>query len=397
MGYDVCMSRKKVIIIGCGNPFDRRGLFNAMLGRTRLLQESQEYDIECFLIGDYEPWYVRILRHTPKMERVDSVIVDGIKIKMLWFTYSVFDYINSIKLHGRAFFKERFLKKQFHHLKEADFIIAHSLDAGCVAMNAKIEYGIPFSVTWHGSDIHTLPWNNPESKRKIIEIIKSADVNYFVSQALCDLSDKLVITDNKKVLHNGCDNHFIRYSESEREKLRQEFQVIDKKVITFAGNLIDIKNVALLPKIFEIVHKEISNTVLWIIGTGKLRKIMEEDSKTLPVVFWGNQSPDKMPDFLNCTDIVLLPSKNEGLPLILVEALNCGCIAVGSNVGGIKEIIGNNNVVDYPSMDFVERFAKKVIEVIRKENLYSESAMNNEFSWEYANIVENSDIKRFIG
>ncbi len=388
--------RKKIFVIGCGTPYDRKGLFNAMLGRTRMLQNSDEYNVEFYLIGDYEPWLVRKLRGTPKRERIESVIVDGVRIKMLWFTYSILDYICHIKLHGRAYFKEYFLKKQHIHLKDADFIIAHSQDAGYVAMNAKKQYGIPFSVTWHGSDIHTAPWNSYSERKKITEIIKSADINYFVSNALCKLSDKLVRTNNKKVLHNGCDRRFIKYNDSERQKLRDEFHVSDKIVLSFAGNLIDIKNVLLLPQIFEIVHKHIANTVLWVFGSGKLKHQMEESSKKLPVVFWGDKSPDKMPDFLNCTNLLLLPSKNEGLPLVLVEALNCGCKAVGSNVGGIKEIIGAENVVNYPSNDFVEKFAEKVIYRLSSNEQTAEFETNDDFSWEHANLIEDSDIKRFI-
>lgn len=388
--------RKKIFVIGCGNPYDRKGLFNAMLGRTRMLLNSDEYNVEFYLIGDYEPWLVRKLRGTPKRERIESIIVDGVRIKMLWFKYSILDYICHIKLHGRAYFKEHFLKKQHIHLKDADFIIAHSQDAGYVAMNAKKRYGIPFSVTWHGSDIHTAPWNSYSERKKITEIIKSADINYFVSNALCKLSDKLVRTNNKKVLHNGCDRRFIKYNDSERQRLRDEFHVSDKIVLSFAGNLIDIKNVLLIPQIFEIVHKHIDNTVLWIFGSGKLRCQMEESSKKLPVVFWGDKSPNKMPIFLNCTDLLLLPSKKEGLPLVLVEALNCGCKVVGSNVGGIKEVIGEKNVVDYPSDNFVEDFAVKVVERLRTSDPIDEQSINDEFSWEHAYSIEYSDIKKII-
>lgn len=388
--------KKNIFVIGCGSPYDRKGLFNAMLGRTSMLLKSDEYNVEFYLIGDYEPWLVRKLRGTPKRERIESVIVDGVRIKMLWFTYSILDYICHIKLHGRAYFKECFLKKQHIHLKEADFIIAHSQDAGYVAMNAKKQYGIPFSVTWHGSDIHTAPWNSYSERKKITEIIKSADINYFVSNALCELSDKLVRTNNKKVLHNGCDRRFIKYNDSERQRLRDEFHVSDKIVLSFAGNLIDIKNVLLIPQIFEIVHKHIDNTVLWIFGSGKLRCQLEESSKKLPVVFWGDKSPNKMPIFLNCTDLLLLPSKKEGLPLVLVEALNCGCKVVGSNVGGIKEVIGEKNVVDYPSDNFVENFAVKVVERLRTSDPIDEQSINDEFSWEHAYSIEYSDIKKFI-
>ena len=361
-----------------------------------MLLNSDEYNVEFYLIGDYEPWLVRKLRGTPKRERIESIIVDGVRIKMLWFKYSILDYICHIKLHGRAYFKEHFLKKQHIHLKDADFIIAHSQDAGYVAMNAKKQYGIPFSVTWHGSDINVAPWDNPSEGRVIREIIEKADVNYFVSKALMERSDKLTTRGVKKVLHNGCDSRFRKYDEARCEELRKKFCVKGKKVIMFAGNLIDIKNPLLLPEIFKLVHREVPNATFWVIGDGKLRGQMEMASVDFPVQYWGNQPVEMMPDFLNCTDVVVLPSKNEGLPLILVEAMNCGCRAVGSNVGGIKEVIGEKNVLDYPSDDFVEKFAEKVIELSKTNRSDTEFQLKDDFSWKNANAIETSDIKRII-
>ena len=45
-------------------------------------------------------------------------------------------------------------------------------------------------------------------------------------------------------------------------------------------------------------------------------------------------------------DVLILPSINEGLPLTVVEGLACGCNVVGSLVGGIPEVIGEDNCVD---------------------------------------------------
>lgn len=391
------MSKKKKIAIICwSDPYDRKGLTNAMLGRARLLINTEDYDVDCYMISEYEPWYVRLLRRTPKREKKKLMTLDGVNVHVLWFNYSIVDYISRIRLHGRGFFRERFTKNLHDHFKYYDFIIAHSLDAGKTALYAKKEWNIPYSITWHGSDINVAPWDNPSEGRVIREIIEKADVNYFVSKALMERSDKLTTRGVKKVLHNGCDSRFRKYDEARCEELRKKFCVKGKKVITFAGNLIDIKNPLLLPEIFKLVHREVPNATFWVIGDGKLRGQMEKAYVDFPVQYWGNQPVEMMPDFLNCTDVVVLPSKNEGLPLILVEAMNCGCRAVGSNVGGIKEVIGEKNVLDYPSDDFVEKFAEKVIELSKTNRSDTEFQLKDDFSWKNANAIETSDIKRII-
>ena len=65
----------------------------------------------------------------------------------------------------------------------------------------------------------------------------------------------------------------------------------------------------------------------------------------MAISFLGNQPSPAMPDIMNCIDVLVLPSLNEGLPLVCAEALSCGAAVVGSDVGGIAEVIGSENVV----------------------------------------------------
>ena len=85
---------------------------------------------------------------------------------------------------------------------------------------------------------------------------------------------------------------------------------------------------------------------------------------------------------MNCIDVLILPSKNEGLPLVTVEALRCGTNVVGSNVGGIKEVIGKENVFDLND-NFSEHISNRVIQMLN--NKLDQDA-SDEFVWE--NVIE---------
>ena len=74
-----------------------------------------------------------------------------------------------------------------------------------------------------------------------------------------------------------------------------------------------------------------------------------------------------MPALMNCVDILVLPSVNEGLPLVCAEALSCGANVVGSDVGGIAEVIGKDNVVPLGE-GFAPQFAKKVVAMLEARN-----------------------------
>ena len=91
----------------------------------------------------------------------------------------------------------------------------------------------------------------------------------------------------------------------------------------------------------------------------------------MAISFFGNQPSPAMPDIMNCIDVLVLPSLNEGLPLVCAEALSCGAAVVGSDVGGIAEVIGSENVVPLGSLSgdpsrpydgsFVNGMAEKVV------------------------------------
>lgn len=93
-----------------------------------------------------------------------------------------------------------------------------------------------YSVTWHGSDIHSRPFNYPSAFNTAKAIIEDADINFFVSKALLNTSGRITTKGNKQVLYNGCNTRFRRYPDKERSRLRKKYNVEGKKVVVFAGN-----------------------------------------------------------------------------------------------------------------------------------------------------------------
>ena len=76
---------------------------------------------------------------------------------------------------------------------------------------------------------------------------------------------------------------------------------------------------------------------------------------------------------------VILPSLNEGLPLVTIEAMACGVNVVGSKVGGTPEAIGEKNVFAIDA-NFVENISNRIIDILRKGK--SLPSISNEFSWD---------------
>ena len=128
---------------------------------------------------------------------------------------------------------------------------------------------------------------------------------------------------------------------------------IDKKnnYIVYTGRLSKHKNLPLLINSFisiKIKYK-IKNWKLIIIGEGKmiddpidieLKKIVIESGFNRDIFFTGKV--DDVYNYLKFCSIFVLPSKKEGLPNCLIEAMSCELACIGSDVQGINDLIEHN-------------------------------------------------------
>jgi glycosyltransferase involved in cell wall biosynthesis len=107
--------------------------------------------------------------------------------------------------------------------------------------------------------------------------------------------------------------------------------------ICFVGRLEEQKNpFALLEAI-----RDLNDVELLVVGNGSLGKQLYEETNTkeLPVRFLGNVPHRQLPGILNSAALFILPSRYEGHPKTLMEAMACGLPVIGTNVPGIREII----------------------------------------------------------
>lgn len=111
-------------------------------------------------------------------------------------------------------------------------------------------------------------------------------------------------------------------------------------VIVHVGRFSEVKNHMLLLQAFARVRSD-QPIYLWLLGDGELRPAMEQLAQELGVAdrvrFWGVRSD--VADILNAADIFVLPSKWEGNPLSVMEAMATGLPVVATAVGGVPELV----------------------------------------------------------
>lgn len=393
---------KRVAVIFESSPFDRKGLFNAVHNRVKSLLATGECWVDVYCIHSRDNAFTRRVRHTGYAPHVDTVEIDGITYRMLWYRFSVLDHITLEKFGKRPCLFRKFIRRHVPYLEGYDAVISHSLAGALFAYEARQRYGIPYFASWHGSDVHTHPWRVPvilEDTRKVME---AAQCNFFVSRALMSASDRITVNAVKEVLYNGVSDDFVPLDPAARAKARASFGLpADAQLVAFAGNLSAVKNVMSLPGIFGSVASRYQGKVhLVIAGDGKLRKPLEaafarhsRPDRESPVTFLGNVPSEDMPSLMNCIDVLVLPSLNEGLPLVCAEALRCGANVVGSDVGGVAEVIGRDNVVPH-GRDFEQQMAEKIADVlsVRMDGREYSQHIPSAISWSKTAAVELSHI-----
>jgi glycosyltransferase involved in cell wall biosynthesis len=104
-------------------------------------------------------------------------------------------------------------------------------------------------------------------------------------------------------------------------------------------------------------------------GMPALRRRAAELGVAGRVVFAGAR--DDMPDVLRASDLVLLPSRIEALPTVLVEAAACGVPAVATRVGGVPEVVADGETgwlfAPPPGPDATARAVRAALDVRRTD------------------------------
>ena len=164
-------------------------------------------------------------------------------------------------------------------------------------------------------------------------IANSSDVAAFVARAHGVSADRVT------VIRNGIDRSIFFPQTGEREDH-------SPARLGTVGRLEPEKGLdVLLAAIPRIVAEQEKPVELTVVGDGPERPRLERMARGLPVVFAGHMSaPSDVAAFLRGLDVFIMPSRWEGLPNALLEALACGVPAVATDVPGMKEAARNDAV-----------------------------------------------------
>jgi glycosyltransferase involved in cell wall biosynthesis len=213
----------------------------------------------------------------------------------------------------------------------------------CAVAQLAQEMGFPFVAIAQGSDVHQ--YLRHSVRRRIISssMARASSVVTRSAELARLLGDAGIDRAKLHPVYNGIDQE--RFRPGDRAVSRRALGLPpEAPVILFVGNFYQIKNPLLLVEALAQICQDskLSRTRLIMAGGGPLKNAIRNLSQQLglakQVVFAGRLDAAGVARHMQAADALALPSDNEGVPNVILEAFACGLPVVASRVGGIPEV-----------------------------------------------------------
>ena len=325
------------------------------------------------MVGQFPPHVGGVGVHIHTLSK--KLIDEGHEVYVITYPHKEIRDIDGIHVIGtkglnipgvRGLMFKKNAKKALENLLEKediDIIHGHYLfPAGAAAVEVGKKHSIKTYVTAHGSDMFELYKNQAFMRSTIRNVLKDADGVFAVSNALMHeivATGVVGIADKTRISWNSVDVN--KFTNDYNDSFKKEFQLEDKPVVMFVGNLIKRKNVDSLLEAKKIAK---SDYHLVIVGDGPLYKKLSKkaEEENIPDVLFTGSRGD-VENIIPSCDVLILPSFSESFGLVLIEALACGKPVIGSDVGGITEIITEDVglLADPKSVSSISKTIDKIV------------------------------------
>lgn len=209
------------------------------------------------------------------------------------------------------------------------------------------DFNCPHVIKVMGSDINEIALH-PALHGKILSACQTSSKIIAVSNALGDKIERMGIPKERIVRqHNAVDGE--RFRIQNKDDLRNKLKLpLDKHIVCYVGNFKPEKGTDILVEAWgEFQKSDKGETILVLVGGGslepKLHAIAKENGVGDSILFAGRRPHAEIPDWMGACDIFCLPSLRDGCPNVVLEALASGRPVVASRVGGIPELLNDDN------------------------------------------------------
>ena len=366
------MPKKKFLLVNYEYPPIGGGGGNAT---ESIANELQNVDTEITVLTSH-------YKTLPKYE-----IKNNVKIIRIWtgrkrkdkcsifemFLFIIIALIKSVKIAKK--------------IKPNACLIFFSLPTGPIGWWLKRRLGVPYIISLQGGDVPGFMQSELRLYHFLSsfinrEIWRSAEYVVANSLGLQKLAKKFMLDVNHVMIPAGVD--------VKKFTPKIKIEVNTKVKLLFVGRLVNQKGIdVLLDALYKLDSKNLWS--LNIVGDGPLKEILNESVFRLKlennVNFLGWKDRNDLPSIYKENDILILPSRDEGMPNVMLEAMASSLPIIGSRVSGMDQVIINNKnglLVKPGDSDELHYAIKKLInnkDNIRDMGYASSNLVKIQYTW----------------
>ncbi|PAF37229.1 hypothetical protein CHH58_10345 [Terribacillus saccharophilus] len=227
--------------------------------------------------------------------------------------------------------------------------------------------------------------SNNSTKVKIRKLLQKADLVITLGEKWDQIIRTIEPKTNTYILRNSVD---LPSDFNVNKEFGSSINILFLAVTTKRKGIIDLINAS--PGIIEHLESKRRKVIFTIAGDGDLLNESKQLTKELNLQdnfdFKGWISRQQIQNLLKDTDLFVLPSYNEGLPMSILEALSYAVPVVSTNVGSINEAIEDNKngfLIEPGNLEMIENSVVEILnsphleEYRRNSRLICENKFNN--------------------
>lgn len=216
-------------------------------------------------------------------------------------------------------------------------------------------------------------FNNKESWKW--KVFASCDNYIALSQEIKrGFIQQAAIDDYKiRVLSQGIDTEkYAVPTEAQKKDLRDKYKIArNAPVLLFCARIAINKGIDTLLKVWPEVHKKLPEAIFCIVGGGQkelIDSLLDMGRRTDNTVMVVGEV-DKTVEYYQLSDVYIFPSRHEGCPTTLMEAMSCGLPAVVSDIGGCEDLVKTEEMGYRVHPEYVDGFTTNAIRLLDDSKL----------------------------
>lgn len=368
---------KKTKILAIGNLFPlpwepHRGSFN----RQQFERLEKIYDVEYIVPVAFIEWFKNRAKVNANTDASRHYIPYLFTPKFGRNVYSWWMYFSLLL----------FASKTVKRFKPDLLFVSWAFPEGVAVSKLARKLKLPFILKVHGTDINDFI-DTPSRGPQIVAACHQASSILSVSQALKNKIVAAGIREDKVLVnYNGVDKTIFFPEQDAPQRT--------SKRLLFVGNLKKTKGVLACAEAFvDIIQQGIDAELVYIgqgAGKAQIQAIFEShpEAKT-KVTFHPPMPQGDIRGWMNQSDLLLLPSFNEGVPNVVLEAKSSGLPAIATAVGGIPEILDDSDGLLVKLHDHQELVNAIKIGLSKEWDRQTVAKNADRFSWE--SNIQNVD------